>query len=144
MVGIFDKDQIDADRGAGDGRTDSLYGTTGRHIGCPDWRPWGHDDGASDVEGGQVEVFDVVSVSIFGLISKCDISFSEKRAKIAHAPFKLWTRVSSLPLKKMVLGGDDVCSVDTVSFATSIGSETVRGMGGDSGGLGNDHGNSHQ
>ena len=64
MIGVFDKDQVDADRGAGDGRTDSLYSTTGRQIACPDCTPCGHDGGASDIEGGQVEVFDIVSVFI--------------------------------------------------------------------------------
>ena len=64
MIYIFDKDQVDADHGAGERRTDSLYGTTGRHIACPDCSPCGHDDGASDFEGGQVEVFDVVPFHI--------------------------------------------------------------------------------
>ena len=60
MVYIFDEDQVDADHGAGQGRTDSLHGTTGRHIACIDCSPCGDDDAASDFEGGQVEVFDVV------------------------------------------------------------------------------------
>ena len=63
MIEVFDKDQVDADHGAGDGRTDSLDGATGRDIASSDYSPCGDDDGAPDFEGGQVEVFDVVSFS---------------------------------------------------------------------------------
>ena len=63
MLDVFDKDQVDADHGAGDGRPDSLDGATGWYIASSDYSPCGDDDGAPDFEGGQVEVFDVVSVS---------------------------------------------------------------------------------
>ena len=61
MACILDEDQVDADHRAGQGRPDSLHGTTGRHIAGIDCSACGDDDTASDFEGGQIEVFDVVS-----------------------------------------------------------------------------------
>lgn len=45
---------------------------------------------------------------------------------LTYPVLRLWTRVSSLPLKKMVLGGETVCRPDTTTPAASRGDDTVQ------------------
>ena len=76
MIRACRKYQVYADHRARHRSTDRLHRTTRRDIAGPHWSPGGHHGGASDVEGGEVEVFDTVpveaSVSNNGHSRGCD------------------------------------------------------------------------